>query len=78
MSENDKVVCVCNTNPYSDSLPLTIGKIYTTISIEYSDSTPSIIYCKLRSDNGVDGYYNGNLFISLSEYRNRIIGKVLE
>lgn len=75
MKEGDKVVCIFDHDIFGNNTKLTIGRIY---DIYIVGGSGGIFYYNLLNDEGVFTWHNSNLFISLEEYRERQIKKILE
>jgi len=77
-----KIICVDKSTPIG-KCRLTIGKIYDAYIVYYDDKGFRCNYITNRynytiEDEGFETQYNGKRFITLEEYRNSIIDKILE
>lgn len=77
MRIGDKIVCVNNSSIGHRKAPkgLTIGKTYTVKNVE--DLSPEIKNPEIINDFGEDVYYYYKRFITLEDYRNLNINKIL-
>lgn len=77
MRIGDKIVCVNNSSIEHRKTPkgLTIGKTYTVKNVE--DLSPEIKNPEIINDFGEDVYYYYKRFVTLEDYRNLNINKIL-
>lgn len=77
MRIGDKIVCVNNSSIGHRKTPkgLTIGKTYTVKNV--ADLSPEIKNPEIINDFGEDVYYYYKRFLTLEEYRNININKIL-
>ena len=68
-----KVICICIDNKISTKAPsdLTIGKVYDAIG------TYGKVFF-LTNDKGKRAYYHKDRFITLEEWRDKILNNLLE
>lgn len=77
MRIGDKIVCVNNSSIANRKIAkgLTIGKTYTVKNVE--DLSPEVKNPEIINDFGEDVYYYYKRFVTLEEYRNININKIL-
>lgn len=77
MRVGDKIVCVNNSSigNRKTAKGLTIGKTYTVKNVE--DLSPEVKNPEIINDFGEDVYYYYKRFITLEDYRNLNINKIL-
>ena len=77
MRIGDKIVCVNNSSIGHRKIAkgLTIGKTYTVKNVE--DLSPEVKNPEIINDFGEDVYYYYKRFVTLEEYRNININKIL-
>jgi hypothetical protein len=72
-----KVQVVCINNDNKPSI-LTVGKIYDAIDMETQTHVTKSKEYNLTSDDGFRDNHSKHLFITLSEFREERINKILE
>ena len=70
-----KVVCIKKFKSTNLMYELTYGKIYDTISI--TGVLSNYIKYKITCDRGFVEFYNKDLFVTLEEWRERQLDKIL-
>lgn len=69
--KGNKVVCLNNSNLEDKFVPLTCDKVYEVVEVLGSDLVQII------NDNNYSTTYSVTRFVSMREYRNRIINNIL-
>ena len=72
-----KVVCIDNINFKNFNVALTLNKIYDVIDEIKPFNKSTIHQYSLVNDFGNKEFYKANRFITLTEYRKRIINDIL-
>lgn len=72
-----KVVCIKEFKSTNLMYELTYGKIYDTISITRGLSNYIKDEYKITCDRGFVEFYNKDLFVTLEEWRERQLDKIL-